>query len=196
MKRCLILLALCAMSAVIVTAQVSLSLVVRTPMPSQLSVWEADQTLIQVIIVNMTKTSYTDVRLSFQVQDQKSGRTLLRSLDGHPAMPRFSLSGGSTVVRYGPSILNMQAAEVDPAMQALAIATNGLPEADYVFCIKLLAQDGTELAGTGQVCRNFSVVIPDPPSLINPENAAVVPAGVPPMFRWTSVVLGRCLSIS
>jgi hypothetical protein len=43
-------------------AQVSVTLIVRNPMPAQLSVWEHDPTVIQLIIIDPAGRLYQNIR--------------------------------------------------------------------------------------------------------------------------------------
>ncbi|MEK9138841.1 MAG: hypothetical protein AAB393_17105, partial [Bacteroidota bacterium] len=85
-------------------AQVSLTLTLKTPMPSQLSAWEKDKTLVQAIIINTSGTTYQNVRASFTIEDLDKGKVVASSKDNHPKMPRFNLPAGGTVVRSGPDL--------------------------------------------------------------------------------------------
>src|SRR5512141_45653 len=90
-------------------AQVNVSLVMQNPMPSQLSVWEKDNTVIQLILT--AQTAYPDVRVSFTITN--SGSTVVaQSKDSDPSMPHFALPVGTTV-KHGPDLISMNAVQVD-----------------------------------------------------------------------------------
>ncbi len=62
-----VLSALLSIGAWQARAQVTVTLNVRNPMPSQLSTWQNDPTLIQMIVTNAGNTSYHNLRASFVV---------------------------------------------------------------------------------------------------------------------------------
>lgn len=169
-----------------VLAQVSMNLITRSPMPSDLTTWESDRTVIQVIITNAGTTTYTNASVSFTVDDLSSGHRVISSRDGNPAIPHFTIGPSTTVTRSGPDVVSRDAVNVDASFQTIATTTNRLPEGEYQFCVRLLDQTGVEIATTGATCRTFTVVIPDPPTLLRLDDAEVI-ATTTPMFEWTPV---------
>ncbi|HEY6953080.1 MAG TPA: hypothetical protein VI758_11775, partial [Bacteroidota bacterium] len=167
-------------------AQVTMNLLVRSPMPAELATWERDRTVVQVLITNSGKTVYPNASVAFTVDDVNSGHRVLTSRDGNPAVPHFTLSASSTVTRAGSDLVSRDAVTIDPSFERIATTTNRLPEGDYQFCVRLLDQTGAEIATTGLTCRTFTVLIPDPPTLIRPDDAEVI-ATPNPMFEWTPV---------
>ena len=190
MRRFILFLgAACVIMSQSALAQLNLNVIIRQPMPSELSEWQRDRTIIQVVITNTGQQSYTSVRISFSVKDGESNRVLLSSQDNHPEIPRFDILAGQTIVRNGLDVVNRNAVTIDNAIRNVVITTNRLPEGNYQFCVRLLAQNGSEIAATGAGCQSFIIVIPDPPTLLQPENNASIPQGSLPTFSWTPVYI-------
>jgi hypothetical protein len=171
-------------------AQVNVTLVIRNPMPSQLTTWENDPSLVQLIVVNPNQTNYPLVRASFVVKDANTNAIVLQSKDDDPSMPTFVIPPLGTVTRYGPQLVNSSAVSVNSSYQTTATNTNSLPEGQYEFCVTLIDQNNISIGSTGQVCQPFMVTIPDPPSLTLPLDKAVVSATTPINFTWTPVMGG------
>jgi len=169
------------------SAQVTLTLQLRNPMPAQLSAWEHDPTILQAIIVNGGSSSYGDCRFSFVITDLGSGLEAARSENDDPSIPRFTIPANATVALNGPDVINLGAVAVDNRLRDIAITTNALPEGDYEICALLLDDGGNNLLSVANVCRVFRVVIPDPPVLITPANNSAGPEFVRPVFSWTPV---------
>jgi hypothetical protein len=187
---CLLLFLFAAMAFHEASAQVAVTLTIRNPMPSQLTTWENDPTLVQLIVVNTGQVAYPSVRASFVVKDMNNNATVLQSKDNDPSMPQFPVPPFGTVTRFGPDLVNANAVSVNSSYQTTATNTNSLPEGQYEFCVTLLDQNNAILGSTGQVCQPFSVVIPDPPSLLLPTDQAVLSANTPTNFTWTPVMGG------
>lgn len=170
------------------SGQVSVNLVIRTPMPAELSTWERDRTIIQLVISNPDpQIGYNNAAVSFTVLDE-SGRQVVGSRDGSPAIPRFTIPPSGTVTRYGPDFVSRDAVTLDPAIERTATTTGRLPEGSYQFCVRLLDQNGVEIASTGASCRSFTILIPDPPTLIAPEDRESLSSEYP-LFQWTPVYI-------
>jgi|WetSurMetagenome_2_1015567.scaffolds.fasta_scaffold00594_13 hypothetical protein len=176
-----------AVAAVAALGQVNVTLIVRQPAPPQLSVWEHDQTVVQMIITNATATSYPDAHVSFTIRDMGKDQIVAHSLDDNPAEPRFTLASGATVVRFAPDLVTRQALYIDPVLNASLITTNSFPEGDYEFCVALLSGNGDTVTTTGILCKQFTITIPDPPSLVLPADGDSLSSMTPPVFSWTPV---------
>ncbi|HTP13289.1 MAG TPA: hypothetical protein VMM37_06645 [Bacteroidota bacterium] len=169
-----------------VLAQVSVSVIVRSPMPSSLATWERDRTVLQVIITNVGGTSYPNASVSFTVDDLASGHRVMSSRDGNPAIPHFTIPATGTVTRAGTDLVSQDAVTIDASYQSIATTTNRIPEGEYQFCVRLLNQTGTPIATTGASCATFTILIPDPPTLLRPDDAEVLSSPTP-VFEWTPV---------
>lgn len=185
----LLLLSLLFCAASGLSAQVGIIVQTRTPMPSKISDWQRDRSLFQVILTNPAGgQEYRNARISFAIREFGSERLIAKSKDDSPFIPRFTIpAGASTTIRFGADIINEQATTIDRALQNTVSTTNSIPEGSYEFCVRLFDETGKELGATGEICRLFNVTIPDPPSLILPENASLVPHNTLPNFVWTGV---------
>ncbi|HEY6952242.1 MAG TPA: hypothetical protein VI758_07530, partial [Bacteroidota bacterium] len=190
--RWILFIASVALLAVQADAQLTVTLNVRSPMPSQISTWQNDPTLVQLIIVNSAAgTSYKNIRASFVVQDaSKNNAVVMQSKDSDPSMPVFDIGAGATVTRFGTDIVNGNNVNINSSYQNTATNTNSIPEGNYEFCVTLIDQNNTAIGTTGQVCMPFVVIIPDPPTLTSPADQSVVSTVAPTTFAWTPVMLG------
>jgi hypothetical protein len=167
--------------------QLSLTINLRSPMPAELSAWQRDQTILQLIVNNPTPTMLRAVRFSFTIRRVDDNRIVVRSLDNNPEIVRFDFGPGATL-RYGPDLYNPDAVSVDRSIQQQTQATNSLPEGQYELCVRLLDPSGQDLLAA-PACRTFLVVIPDPPVLLSPPDSSVAEERTPLMFSWTPVNL-------
>jgi hypothetical protein len=141
------------------TAQLTVNLILRTPMPPELSAWERDRTIIQLVITNPNpQVSYKSAAVSFTVVDE-TGRQVVASRDGNPAIPRFDIGTSATLTRYGPDFVSRDAATIDPSIERTATTTGRLPEGNYQFCVRILDSGGSEIASTGTTCRSFTIIL-------------------------------------
>jgi hypothetical protein len=170
-------------------AQLSLTIIVRTPTPAQLSIWQNDPSVVQLIIVNSGGTHYSSVRVSFTVTDQYN-TTVAQSVDNSPNMPRFDIFPNSTTTKFGKDVINQNAVTINQSYRTKVITTNSLPEGSYQLCVHLLDQNGNQIAAGGLNCASFTVVIPDPPTLLLPADMSTVKIASPPTFTWTPVNIG------
>lgn len=191
-------------------AQVNVAIILRSPVPSQLSVWERDRSVLQVSM--WPGFEVQGARMSFTIRDLNTGVIAAHSLDDNPAIPQFNLTRAQPRVFSGPELISASAIEIQDDYKHKAIATNSLPEGEYEICIRLFMRDGHELAITGSNCRSFVIVAADPPTLLLPENHFVVdrdsglvrfgdgeqgrrpPTGsglgfTPMTFSWTPVII-------
>ncbi|MGA9121394.1 MAG: hypothetical protein WB699_18650, partial [Bacteroidota bacterium] len=165
--------------------QLSLTINLRSPMPSELSAWERDRTLVQLFVNNASQSAYRGIRLSFTIRRLDNDRIVARSQDAHPDIMRFDVPQGVTV-RYGPDLYRSSAVTIDNSIQKQTQATNALPEGQYELCVRLLDPSGQDLL-SAPACRSFVVVIPDPPILLSPRDSTIAEGRTPVMFSWTPV---------
>ena len=172
-----------------VFAQVTVQVVLRNPVPSQLSVWQQDPTVVTVIMTNTGFNSYPDVRASFIVKDAGSNTTVALSKDYSPSIVHFAIGPHQTLTKNGRDVVSSNAVEVDQAWKTKVQTSGGLPEGQYEYCLTLIDKAGNPLAGSGQVCQPFTVLVPDPPSLVQPANGDTLSTLTYPVFQWTPVPL-------
>lgn len=166
--------------------QLSLTVLLRDPLPAAISAWQEDPTLIRVLISSSSPTpSYPNAVISFELRDAQTRRVVARSKDGHPRQPRIAIPAGPmTLTLTGPEIVNYEATEIEAGIEEQVLVTGLLPEGVYEFCVRLLDRDLRPIAVTGRACATARVVLPDPPVLLSPEDNARLSSSTP-LFSWT-----------
>ncbi len=174
----------------IVSAQVTTTVIIRTPTPASLAEWQRDRSIFQILIFNPAGgTEYRNARISFMIREAGGSKILAQSQDNNAAIPRFTIpAGASTVMRYGSDIFNEQAITIDQSLRSTIATTNSIPEGNYEFCVRIFDEKNNEIGASGELCRIFSVIIPDPPSLIQPADNEIIQAPSLPVFSWTPVL--------
>ncbi len=168
------------------SAQLSATLNIRTPAPPQLSTWINDRTVVQLIVINRGSAALPNCRASFFIRNIENQNIIARSNDNSAAVPRFTIPAGvSTTTFFGRDLVSEQAVDYDQRLISTAVATNSIPEGNYEFCVKILDQTGRTLAEVP--CRTFTVLIPDPPTIVSPADNAELLSQAPPTFVWTPV---------
>ena len=168
-------------------AQLNVSIVTKTPMPASVSAWEQDPTALILIVTNSTTASYS-ARVTFTVRDLEKDQVVVSSLNTHPDIPKFDIGAMQSVTLFGKAVVNANTVVVDPSIKSTAAATNKISEGTYELCVQILAS-GRVGGEIGAQCQTFTIVIPDPPTLINPENSAVLQPPAIPVFTWTPVFI-------
>lgn len=175
-------------------AQVNVNVFVKSPLPRSLDVWKSDPTLVRITLTNTSAQTYNGLRFSFKVTGMQRGE-VVRSVDGHPQQPTFSLAPGETQIFIIDDVSHPSALTY-PSALAQQIVQDGLPEDTYTFCASVLS-GGSTVGSTGALCPTFTVAEPDPPELIAPQATAEinpasltfmwgfvnVPGNPPPVFR-------------
>jgi hypothetical protein len=168
------------------SAQLSATLNIRTPAPPQLSTWINDRTVVQLIVINRGSAALPNCRASFFIRNIENQNIIARSNDNSAAVPRFTIPAGvSTTTFFGRDLVSEQAVDYDQRLISTAVATNSIPEGNYEFCVKILDQTGRTLAEVP--CRTFTVLIPDPPTIVSPADNTELLSQAPPTFVWTPV---------
>ncbi len=109
---------------------------------------------------------------------------------------RFGLAAtvkGNTIQPTGPSpwifhnnqILKINEATYNGTFASIIKKSGRLPEDDYTLCIDVLDQQGNQLT---EACASFSIVLPDQPQLVVPQNNDTVSLAYP-TFQWTPVLV-------
>ncbi len=179
------LLMLCLLSQQAM-AQISATLNIRTPAPPQLSTWINDRTVVQLIVINRGTAALPNCRASFFIRNIENGNVIARSNDNSGAVPTFTIPAGiSTTTFFGRDLVSEQAITYDQNLISTAVTTNSIPEGNYEFCVRILNAAGQTIAEVP--CRTFTVLIPDPPSIVSPVDNAELLATAPPTFVWTPV---------
>jgi hypothetical protein len=186
MKKAFTFLFFLILTNVLVNAQISINVVIKNPTPSNLSEWQTDPSNVQIIINNYSSQSYPNSYISFSIVNDKN-ISVARTDEKDNSLPRINIPPGpSTNVFNGTQIFNLNAVTFDQSIRNIATNTNSIPEGNYQFCVKLFDQYGKELSSTGEVCTNFFIMIPDPPTLISPVNDDII-ISPNPNFVWSPV---------
>jgi len=144
------------------------------PYPSPyLSDWESNPTIGTLTIMNPTGADQPVV-LAYRVTDH-TGRLLASGRSD----PQVILHGMPTVLTDFVDISGRS--QHDQALEDQMRRTGRLPEGDNTACVAVTDQGGFVLA---EDCATFSVVYPDPPTLVAPLDDEAV-ATDHPIFQWT-----------
>ncbi|MEK9138495.1 MAG: hypothetical protein AAB393_15325 [Bacteroidota bacterium] len=158
------------------------------PMPSLLSEWQRNPALISIMVVNNTGREIPNAAFSFSIRDLSNNQLVASSNDNSPSLPRFPLRQGQFTYT-GQQIINTAAVDVNPNYRTIATTTGRLPEGQYEFCVRPLDANGVPIASTGRLCVTCTVIIPDPPTLLQPVDHDTILDNTLPAFLWTPVQL-------
>ncbi|MCS6808383.1 MAG: carboxypeptidase-like regulatory domain-containing protein [Bacteroidota bacterium] len=188
---CTMLLTLILLCFVYRTLHAQVTLVLNTPstLPERVSDWERLNAAFSVTVVNTGSTTLSRLRIAATVTQLDNNAVLFRTKND--LTRPFTLAPGIPQTLTAPQILPANSFEYDASVQAAIIRTNTLPEGTYRLCVRVIDERGATL-GIEQ-CRTFTVIIPDPPSLISPANRDSIQRVAPsapylPMFQWTQVL--------
>lgn len=163
-------------------------------MPAEISEWQTNPALVQIIITSLPGTpEFPSARCEFVLRNADNQQAVVSTKTNHPSLPRFPISAGpSTQIRFGRDIVQMNSLNINQEYQTNFLATNSLPEGNYEFCLEIYDDRSNQLiySSTLQgICTPFIIVVPDPPSLILPADEDVILSNYP-VFSWTPVMLG------
>ncbi|HOO85089.1 MAG TPA: hypothetical protein PLS94_11015, partial [Prolixibacteraceae bacterium] len=161
-------------------------MMVRNPIPSEISVWAEDPTVIQVLLTNTASQEFPNSYLGF-VLTNSSGDVVARSDLKSNFIPKFQIGAMPSVTMLnGDRVFNVNAIVFDRKLQRLAVTTNSIPEGDYQMCVSVYDQYGNNITIGEEYCTGFTVFIPEPPVLIAPIDDEVI-VNPFPLFIWTPV---------
>ncbi len=155
-----------------------------TPMPSLISEWQRNPSLVTAQVLNNTGVEVTNAAFSFTIRDLSSNVVAANSKDNSPSLPRFTIPIGQSTFT-GQSMINTAAVDVNPGYKTIAATTGRLPEGQYEFCVRVLDATGVAIPATGTLCVVFTVIIPDPPTLLHPADRDTIQDNTLPTFAWT-----------
>lgn len=182
---------LCCYSLVILTniysyAQVDVKIILRNPLPSEISEWVNDPSIFQLVITNMGNDEYPNCTVGFTLTDEK-GKVVARTKTGSRYLPRFTaLKPPSVLILNGPQVLNMNAIEYDKDIEQVALNTNALPEGNYQLCVSIYDYRGINITLGSEHCLSIITQIPEPPTIISPSDNEILSNSIP-IFRWMPV---------
>ncbi|HOU74636.1 hypothetical protein [Tenuifilum sp.] len=164
-------------------AQVDLKMILRNPLPSEISEWVNDPSIFQIVITNMGNDEYPNCTAGFTITNEK-GKVIASTKTGSRYLPRFTiLKPPSVLILNGPQVLNMNAVEYDRSIERIALNTNALPEGNYQLCVSVYDYRGNNITIGGEYCMNIITQIPEPPTIISPSDNEIILSSIP-IFRW------------
>nr|MDA3879785.1 hypothetical protein [Prolixibacteraceae bacterium] len=170
-----------------VFSQIDVKMIVRNPIPSEISIWAEDPTLIQVIATNTSSSEYPNCFIGFSIIDDNGNIVATTDLKSS-LVPKFHVPAAPSVsVLNGDRVFNVNSVNFDSRLRRLALTTNSIPEGNYEMCISVYDQFGKNITIGEEYCTGFSILIPEPPVLITPIDDEVLTIPYP-MFVWAPVV--------
>lgn len=190
MKKNILYLFIAVLSLnVFVKAQVNMSIIVQKPTPTSLSSWQSLPNVVQVIVSNTTMNPYPTCIISIKIKDQ-NGNILARTKDWDwNNMPKFSIPPApGTLLLNASQLINSNVIQVDSKIQTAVTTTNSLPEGDYQLCMSIIDNFGNHILNGDEKCSDVSIILPEPPKLIMPEDKQLLTNKLPQFF-WSSASL-------
>lgn len=182
--------------------QAQVTLVLNTPsqLPERVGDWKQAQwnAQISVIVQSPRPQPFT---ITATIRNLDNNATLFRTT----AQTRQFQTSPRPL--FATDIFPSGSFDYDRSVAESVIRSGMIPEGQYELCVAALSPAGQTLAAQ---CRQFLVVIPDPPSLITPANgdtiarvgaltgatatgaasSALSSPTILPMFQWTPVIAG------
>ena len=152
--------------------------------PRTLDAWNADPTVVQIIVTNLSSNDLFDLRFSFNIRGSKQG-AIVQSDDLNPSQRRFDLAGNEVRVFLWDDLVASATLDVAEGIESKFLR-DGLPEDNYQVCASILDLNDTAINFGRSTCGSFLAYDPDPPTLTFPLNGIEVN---PNAFQlmWTPV---------
>ncbi len=165
--------------ATVVKAQTGVSAsIFIDPFPSPyLSDWESNPSIGSISVTN---DSNVIIQARFFITITESRRGVLAS--GNSDI--FPFPPGSFQNIASTDMLDYGSIDYDASIEDIAVRTGRLPEGVYTICLEL--RDQNDVVILTNICATFTIVFPDPPYLIFPNDEDTV-IGLFPTFQWTPV---------
>ncbi len=162
------------------SAEWSTSLVIAPNPSPYLTDWERVPSTA-LLSVTYTGTSAVDFRVRVTLTSTQRG------LIGSTESPAVTVPGGPTSFLYNSrdAVFEWTTVSRNSTVTESAIRTGQIPEGDYRACARVLV--GSALTPVAESCSDFSILQPDPPQLLMPQNGGSV-VSTQPMFQWTPVL--------
>ncbi|MFM9944273.1 MAG: hypothetical protein ACKVQB_03490 [Bacteroidia bacterium] len=163
-------------------------LVQISPKPSPyISDWQNRSETVKLIITNPSKKDIV-VKIKTELFDGKG--SLVANTD-EAKMPVLTISATSTTTYNPEDIIPSNAVQYHGNLEKTAITTGRIPDDNYRLCVTLIdPQSGKPIGTSGTVCKMFSIVAYQAPTLIAPANKEVIKGaaikGI--VFRWSPVI--------
>jgi hypothetical protein len=187
MKKLSLLLTLLASIFVFrIAAQVNLSLIIRTPTPAEISEWQQDPSVAQLVITNTSTAEYPGAFCLIKIINEK-GVIVAQTERNSKFLPKINIPAGpTTLVLNGPQLINVNSISYDQKIKPIALTTNAIPEGQYQVCISVFDRYGNNITTGVEYCTTIYIMIPDPPTLISPVGDETISSEFP-VFTWTPV---------
>lgn len=158
-----------------------------TPSP-YLADWERVPSTA-LLAVTYTGTGGTDFRIRATLSSTERG------LIGTTESPVTTLAGGpsSFLFNVRDAVLEWTTVARNAAVTDAARRTGQLPEGSYRACARVLV--GTAGTVATEACAEFSILQPDPPQLLMPQDGDLV-VSTQPFFQWTPVLTPPSVPVS
>lgn len=110
-----------------------------------------------------------------------------RGLVGSTESPTVTIAGGPTSYLYSvrDAVFEWTTVSRNAAITDGALKTGQIPEGDYRACARVLIGAAGTVAS--EACADFSILQPDPPQLLSPQDGDLV-VSTQPFFQWTPVL--------
>ncbi len=148
------------------------------PFPSPyLSDWESNPSIGSISATNDSGVTL-QVRFFATITESRRG-VLLTANSGLFFFPPGSFQDIAT-----PDMVDYKTVDYSSSIKDIAVRTGRLPEGEYTICLEL--RDQNDIVLLTDICATFTIVFPDPPYLIFPNDADTV-VDLFPTFQWTPV---------
>ena len=118
-----------------------------------------------------------------------------RGLIGTTESPVVTLAGGPSSFLYNVRdvVFEWTTVSRNPSVTDGALKTGQIPEGSYRACARVFV--GTSTTPVTEACADFSILQPDPPQLLMPQDEDVV-VSTQPFFQWTPVLTPPTVAVS
>lgn len=189
MYRCAVVVLLTVFYLIPLQSQLNLNVVIKSPIPYELSTWIEDPTVFQLIVTNATAKDYPNATVRISIADE-NGKILVKTKQNIPDIPRIYIPAAGAVpahvVLTGSQILNVNSLEYDKSIERTLVTSGSIPEGTYQVCFSLYDQFGTNITLGDEYCTTIQTLVPEPPQIISPAEDEVLQTPFP-IFRWVPV---------
>lgn len=165
------------------------SVLTISPTPSPyLADWERVPSTA-LLSLTYTGTQAADFRVRVTLNNTQRG------LIGTTESPTVTLAGGPTSFLYNVRdvVFEWTTVSRNSAVTDAALKTGQLPEGEYQACARVFV--GLAVTPVTESCAEFSVLQPDPPQLLAPQDEESV-VSTQPFFQWTPVLAPPSIPVS
>lgn len=147
-----------------------------------ISDWETNgSSLGSFTIINPTELPFS-IYLDVQITMEQNGLVFTGRTD------LFEMPPGTKVINNTNFLTFSDATFPNSSLKNKAVQTGRLPEGEYTICIRTFTNTGYQISM--EQCRDFTILYPQPPHLITPEDHSLVNVSNSlPVFQWTPVIV-------